>query len=326
MTLFHLLRHGERQGVGCSPAACRGSASPTAAAPRSPPSPNASPATGSRRSMRAPCSAPARAPRSSPPGSGSPIEFRDDLIELDFGEWTGATFDAIRADPHWEAWRTHRSLASIPGGESMRAGSAPRRRGACRIGERHHGEDAVVVVSHGDVIRAGLVFALGMPLDYLRPHRSRPGLDQHDPHRRRRHPRPRDQRPPPARLARRLCERRFGGGDAGFVGAVRGREEIERAGFAGKEQAVVDRCGEPGAVVGMAGPRIGIGAAGERIPRHARTRRERVEAGGGCRCRRARPARRRQRRPSPRSRRVRAGRRNRPPKKQLMRGRPNGRT
>ena len=25
---------------------------------------------------------------------GLPIEFRDDLIELDFGEWTGTTFDA----------------------------------------------------------------------------------------------------------------------------------------------------------------------------------------------------------------------------------------
>src|SRR5438067_8035918 len=49
------------------------------------------------------------------------IEFRDDLLELDFGEWTGATFDAIRADPRWQAWSTQRSLAAIPGGESMRA-------------------------------------------------------------------------------------------------------------------------------------------------------------------------------------------------------------
>ena len=29
-----------------------------------------------------------------------------------------------------------------------------------------HPDDAVVVVSHGDVIRAGLLFALGMPLDF----------------------------------------------------------------------------------------------------------------------------------------------------------------
>src|SRR5262249_25509996 len=49
-----------------------------------------------------------------------PVTFCDDLIELDFGEWTGSTFDSIRADPRWEAWRTQRSLARIPGGENMR--------------------------------------------------------------------------------------------------------------------------------------------------------------------------------------------------------------
>ena len=51
---------------------------------------------------------------------GLPIGFRDDLMELDFGEWTGETFDAIRADPRWQPWNTQRSLAAIPGGESMR--------------------------------------------------------------------------------------------------------------------------------------------------------------------------------------------------------------
>src|SRR5579863_250147 len=51
---------------------------------------------------------------------GLAVALHDDLIELDFGDWTGATFDAIRSDPRWEPWRTQRSLASIPGGESMR--------------------------------------------------------------------------------------------------------------------------------------------------------------------------------------------------------------
>src|SRR3954452_19076289 len=52
---------------------------------------------------------------------GLPIEFRDDLIELDFGEWTGTTFNAIRGDPRWHPWNQRRSLARIPGGETMRA-------------------------------------------------------------------------------------------------------------------------------------------------------------------------------------------------------------
>ena len=96
---------------------------------------------------------------------GLPIEFHDDLMELDFGEWTGATFDAIRADPRWQAWSTQRSLATIPGGESMRAVQRRVVEALLEIDERHR-KETVVVVSHGDVIRSALVFALGMPLDF----------------------------------------------------------------------------------------------------------------------------------------------------------------
>jgi probable phosphomutase (TIGR03848 family) len=96
---------------------------------------------------------------------GLPITFRDDLIELDFGEWTGATFDSIRADPRWQAWSTQRSLATIPGGESMRAVQHRVVAAIVELNERHLRE-TVVLVSHGDVIRSALVFALGMPLDF----------------------------------------------------------------------------------------------------------------------------------------------------------------
>jgi broad specificity phosphatase PhoE len=96
---------------------------------------------------------------------GLPIGFRDDLIELDFGEWTGATFDSIRADPRWQAWSTQRSLATIPGGESMRAVQQRVVAALLELNERHLHE-TVVLVSHGDVIRSVLLFALGMPLDF----------------------------------------------------------------------------------------------------------------------------------------------------------------
>jgi probable phosphoglycerate mutase len=96
---------------------------------------------------------------------GLPIEFRDDLIELDFGEWTGTTFNSIRADPRWLPWNRHRSLAKIPGGETMRAVQHRAVEAILDIAERHR-DAASVVVSHGDVIRAALVFALGMPLDF----------------------------------------------------------------------------------------------------------------------------------------------------------------
>jgi probable phosphoglycerate mutase len=94
-----------------------------------------------------------------------PVNVRDDLAELDFGEWTGLTFDEVRKDPRWPMWASHRSISCIPGGETMRA--VQRRVTEALIEMREeHPDDSVVVVSHGDVIRAALVFALGMPLDF----------------------------------------------------------------------------------------------------------------------------------------------------------------
>lgn len=91
---------------------------------------------------------------------------RDDLDEVDFGDWTGSTFAAIRETTHYPAWATRRSLAFIPGGETMRN---VQRRMVETIMDLHtvHPDAAVVLVSHGDPIRAALAFALGMPLDYL---------------------------------------------------------------------------------------------------------------------------------------------------------------
>ncbi len=94
-----------------------------------------------------------------------PVTTRDDLIELDFGEWTGWTFDQVRADLRWLPWQRHRSIAAIPGGESWR-GVQDRVVAALFDLRRIHPEGRVVVVSHGDVIRAALLFVLGMPLDF----------------------------------------------------------------------------------------------------------------------------------------------------------------
>jgi broad specificity phosphatase PhoE len=95
---------------------------------------------------------------------GLPVALRDDLIELDFGEWTGLTFDQVRADKRWLPWQNCRSVAAIPGGESWRQ-VQDRVVGALFGLRQTHPEGAVALASHGDVIRAALLFALGMPLD-----------------------------------------------------------------------------------------------------------------------------------------------------------------
>jgi probable phosphoglycerate mutase len=92
------------------------------------------------------------------------VGFREDVIEIDFGEWTGLSFDEVRRDARWEAWRACRSMAAIPGGESMRQVQARTLNALAEL-ERDHRGGALAVVSHGDVIRAALLYALGMPLD-----------------------------------------------------------------------------------------------------------------------------------------------------------------
>jgi broad specificity phosphatase PhoE len=95
---------------------------------------------------------------------GLPIRYREDVIEIDYGEWTGLTFDDIRRDERWQMWSRSRSIAAVPGGESWRQ-VQERVVGALFDLQQTHPGGSVVVVSHGDVIRAALLFALGMPLD-----------------------------------------------------------------------------------------------------------------------------------------------------------------
>jgi broad specificity phosphatase PhoE len=167
LTTFHLVRHGERESgrvlVGRSPGIAlteRGRAEIASVAERF-----------ADANVAAIYASPLQRTRESAEilsaRLGLPIEYRDSLLELDFGEWTGATFDQIRDDPRWPMWRDMRSVASIPGGESMRE---VQRRAVEVLFDIHaqHGEGTFLLVSHGDVIRAALLFALGMPLDFYR--------------------------------------------------------------------------------------------------------------------------------------------------------------
>jgi broad specificity phosphatase PhoE len=62
-------------------------------------------------------------------------------------------------------WSNCRSIAAIPGGESWRQ-VQDRVVHALFDLQRLHPSESLVIVSHGDVIRAALLFALGMPLDF----------------------------------------------------------------------------------------------------------------------------------------------------------------
>ncbi|MBB2962848.1 histidine phosphatase family protein [Methylobacterium sp. R2-1] len=94
---------------------------------------------------------------------GLSAEIVPDLDEIAFGDWTGKPFAELEGDPVWTAWNRQRGSACPPGGESMGAVQA-------RVGgllDRLAAEEGapVILVSHGDPIRAALLGVLGLPLD-----------------------------------------------------------------------------------------------------------------------------------------------------------------
>jgi probable phosphoglycerate mutase len=88
----------------------------------------------------------------------------DRLIELDFGEWTGWTLDALQPLEDWRHFNTFRSGTRPPGGELMLEAQARVVSMLLALREAHAGQ-VVVAVTHGDVIKAALAFFLGVPLD-----------------------------------------------------------------------------------------------------------------------------------------------------------------
>ena len=100
------------------------------------------------------------------PQGRSPLCVDDDLNEVDFGEWTGLSFDELNLRPDWVAFNRMRSATRIPGGEWMLDVQHRACRALTRIHQRHN-EAHVAIVSHGDVLRALVAKMIDAPLDRI---------------------------------------------------------------------------------------------------------------------------------------------------------------
>jgi broad specificity phosphatase PhoE len=95
-----------------------------------------------------------------------PINIRDELNELDYGEWTGATIDHLQDDPVWRRFNTVRSRTPIPGGETILDAQA-RIAGELKRLALKHVNERVVIVSHADMIKIALAYFAGLDIDRL---------------------------------------------------------------------------------------------------------------------------------------------------------------
>jgi broad specificity phosphatase PhoE len=96
--------------------------------------------------------------------SGLAIRLANEVIEVDFGEWTGKTFDEIEKDSRWQRFIMLRSSAEAPAGESFR--QVQNRCVGWMERTRQSSEDkTIVVVSHGDPIKSMVMYYIGLHID-----------------------------------------------------------------------------------------------------------------------------------------------------------------
>lgn len=88
------------------------------------------------------------------------------LNEIDFGDWTGKTFDELSGDAVWRRFNTRRSGTAIPGGESFLEVQNRTVKELNAIASRH-ANGRVAIVTHADVIRAAVVTFSAMPVDLI---------------------------------------------------------------------------------------------------------------------------------------------------------------
>jgi probable phosphoglycerate mutase len=90
----------------------------------------------------------------------------DELDEIDFGDWTGKSYEELSAFPEWRAFNALHSSMRIPNGELLLEAQTRVVGLIERLCERHP-EKTVALFSHGDVVRVALAHQLGIPIDFI---------------------------------------------------------------------------------------------------------------------------------------------------------------
>jgi probable phosphoglycerate mutase len=96
--------------------------------------------------------------------SGVECSIAPALDEIEFGEWSGMSFEALSKDDRWHSWNSSRSSARPPGGETMIEAQLRIVSHLQRVAELLP-RGCAVLVSHCDVIKAALLHVLGRPVD-----------------------------------------------------------------------------------------------------------------------------------------------------------------
>lgn len=95
---------------------------------------------------------------------GLPVRTRRDLLEVNYGEWSGRSIRQLARTRAWRVLQRAPSAVRFPGGETLPEVQARAVDAVRAIAEAHPG-GVVAVVTHADVVRLALAGLLGLPLD-----------------------------------------------------------------------------------------------------------------------------------------------------------------
>ncbi len=90
------------------------------------------------------------------------LEFLDDLVEMEYGRWSGKLLSVLAKEELWKKIQSRPSTVRFPGGESFSEMSL---RANQVLLAKAEGKRRIMVVSHGDVIKSIVAFHLGLSLD-----------------------------------------------------------------------------------------------------------------------------------------------------------------
>jgi len=86
--------------------------------------------------------------------------------EINFGDWTGQTFESLSSDRRWRHFNNYRSMTMIPGGELFLEVQNRIVKELETLAEQH-GKARIAIVSHADVIRAAVAYFAATPIDMI---------------------------------------------------------------------------------------------------------------------------------------------------------------
>jgi broad specificity phosphatase PhoE len=93
-----------------------------------------------------------------------PLQMEPALEEVDFGDWTGATFQDLAALPLWQQFNRFRATTPIPAGDSLLDVQARITTWMARQASTHPGA-ILLAVTHAEIIRSAVAACAGISLD-----------------------------------------------------------------------------------------------------------------------------------------------------------------